>query len=56
MQGPGNCGHTGPSCPVLPCGQRCLYEFVTSTESGEAEGEGELEARHTTPEARSALS
>lgn len=46
-QGEETCGRTSARCPVLPCGQTCLYQFVSSSEKT-------ITARHTTPAARSA--
>merc|ERR1711874_212414 len=44
-EGEENCGRTSARCPVLPCGQTCLYQFLSSSEKT-------ITARHTTPAAR----
>jgi len=44
-EGERNCGNTSDLCPVLPCGQRCLYQFISSTDDN-------ISATHTTPAAR----
>merc|ERR1711874_525245 len=44
-EGEENCGNTSSRCPVLPCGQKCLYHFVSSTEKT-------ITATHTTPATR----
>ena len=48
-EGEENCGQTSSRCPVLPCGQNCLYQFLSSTEKT-------ITATHTTPATRSIVS
>ena len=45
FQGDALCPGTSSTCPALPCGQRCLYDFVSVNEN-------EIKATHTTPVAR----
>merc|ERR1712241_613679 len=42
-KGDSNCGKTSESCPTLPCGQNCLYEYL------ETEEDGTIKAKHLTP-------
>merc|ERR1711963_181612 len=42
-EGDSNCGKVSDTCPSLPCGQNCLYEFT------EVDSEGTLKAKHLTP-------
>merc|ERR1712061_68130 len=44
-QGDALCPGTSPSCPELPCGQNCLYDLVTSSDT-------RVTGTHTTPVAR----
>ena len=44
-QGDALCPGTSSTCPALPCGQRCLYDFVSVNGN-------EIKATHTTPVAR----
>ena len=44
-QGDALCPGTSPSCPELPCGQNCLYDLVTSSDT-------RITGTHTTPVAR----
>jgi len=42
-QGDSNCGQVSDTCPSMPCGQKCLYEFLETQEDGAVKG------RHLTP-------
>ncbi|XP_023328353.1 uncharacterized protein LOC111701339 isoform X2 [Eurytemora carolleeae] len=44
-EGDALCPGTSSTCPALPCGQRCLYDFVSVNGN-------EIKATHTTPVAR----
>eukprot|EP00092_Neocalanus_flemingeri_P037705 GFUD01041051.1.p1 GENE.GFUD01041051.1~~GFUD01041051.1.p1 ORF type:complete len:172 (-),score=26.16 GFUD01041051.1:126-641(-) len=44
-EGDSLCPTTSNSCPVLPCGQNCLYKFISSTANT-------VQGTHTTPVAR----
>merc|ERR1712179_240797 len=44
-EGESLCGTVSDSCPGLPCGQKCLYQFISTTPSS-------VVATHTTPLAR----
>jgi len=41
--GDSNCGQISDSCPSMPCGQNCLYEFIETQEDGTVKG------KHLTP-------
>ena len=45
MQGDSMCPTTSPSCPELPCGQKCLYELTESSQNS-------VTGTHQTPVAR----
>merc|ERR1712110_237738 len=38
-----NCGTVSPTCPELPCGQNCLYKYLS------VDDDGTLRGKHATP-------